>query len=229
MNIYVEIPARGGSKGVPRKALRNLGGKPLIAHTIAHALTIRNVNKVCVNTDDMEIREVSIAHGAEVPFLRPQELAQDNSLYEDAHRFALDWYRDNEAYVSDIAIVMSPTYPFRRKELLNEALEIVLGDENIFNVGSIAPASVRMDNFWQASGSTLIRFAFPVGKMPVDITFYQSAFSFNIVCNQRTHLPDRRIPFELNEIEAIDIDEPADLELARRVMEEGLYPFEPHD
>ena len=76
--VCVYIPARGGSKGIPRKNLALLGGRPLIAHTIEDALECPDVDRVVVNTDCMEIAEVAVRWGAEVPFLRPAEFAGDD-------------------------------------------------------------------------------------------------------------------------------------------------------
>jgi len=224
--IIAVIPARGGSKGVPRKALQKINDMPLIAYTIRDALEIEGITKVFVNTDDPEIREVSLAFGAEVPFLRPAALAQDDSNYTGAHQYALDWYLDNQGFLGDIEIVMSPTYPFRRKQIVSRAMKKALQDPTIFNVGSIAPVSFNCENIWQKSNESLIRLALPINGNSKPQRFYESAFSFNIVFNFRSHLPDRRVPYELNKIEAIDIDEPMDLELARQVVREGLYPFD---
>ena len=224
-NCFVEIPARGGSKGVPRKALQILGGRPLISYTITDALAIEGVTKVYVNTDDPEIQEVSLEYCAEVPFLRPAELAQDDSRLEDASRYARDWYRMNENFIPDIEIVMSPTHPFRRPTLMNGAVKHGLTNQEAFNLGSIAPAVMMTDNFWIKDGGLLHRFSFKTSFHSANRVLYQSAFSFNIVFNYRSNLKNRRIPVLLNEIESIDIDEPKDLELARAVIAEGLYPF----
>jgi len=219
-NIFAFIPARGGSKGVPRKALQPLGDKPLIAHTIQDALAIQGVSKVFVSTDDPEIQAVSKAYGAEVPFLRPAELAKDDSNLEDAHRFSLNWYRENEGFVPDIQVVMSPTYPFRRPNLINEALKRAMADRSIFNIGSVAPADVSLENYWTVDDRGLNVFRVLEDGQDVPESLYQSAFSFNIIFDCRPDAPRNRIPVVLNEIEAIDIDVPRDLELARSVLRE---------
>lgn len=225
-NTIAVIPARGGSKGIPRKALQMLGDMPLIAYTIRDALSIQGVTKVFVNTNDPEIQAVSIEHGAEVPFLRPRELAQDDSQLGDAHKYSLDWYRINEGFIPDIEIIMSPTHPFRRRNLINNALKRGFDNSEIVNLGSISPEKVMLDNYWIKRNGKTQRFQFSVNGKPTTIVLYQSAFSFNIVFKRRLHFPVRRIPIILNEIESIDIDEPEDLEIARRVLAEGLYPFE---
>ncbi len=226
MNIHVEIPARGGSKGVPRKALRALGGKPVIAWTIEHALSIQNVTKVFVNTDDADIRDISIACGAEVPFLRPLELAGDDSPLYDAVKYSHDWYLKNEAFVQDIFVLMSPTYPFRRYNLINDALEKCFEEPDIFNLSSVAPAKASLDNYRIKNNGMTESFEYPVQPGSKTDVFYQSAMSFNIVFNNRPACQNCRMPFFLNEIESIDIDEQKDFELAQLVIEEGLFPFE---
>lgn len=225
MNILVEIPARGGSKGVPRKALRRLGEIPLIAYTVRDALNIPGVTKVFVSTDDPEIRAVSIEYGAEVPFLRPAELAQDDSRLEDVRVHDLKWYEENEGFTPDIEIIMSPTHPFRRPNLIGDALQGGLRDSSVFNIGSLSPAHANLGNYWRVSGGKVVPFPMPSDPLDADCELYQSAFSFNIVFNYRRDVLHRRRPVILNEIESIDIDVPSDLEIARLVIEEGLYPF----
>jgi N-acylneuraminate cytidylyltransferase len=224
--VYIEIPARGGSKGVPRKALKPLGGRPLIAHTIAHALTVRGAAKVFVNTDDAEIRDVSRAHGAEVPFLRPPELATDTADLSKAHLYALEWYEKHENFVPDIVIIMSPTNPFRRKDLVNQSLEKAVGNEGIFNIASVAPAPVDPDGYFTMSGTEWERFHNDTSWNGKPKRFYQGSMSFNIVMNFRTGIPTGIVPFPLNPIEAIDIDTERDFDLAAMVLEKELYPFE---
>ena len=226
MNIYVEIPARGGSKGVPRKALRQLGGKPLIEYTIEHALTIENVTKVFVNTDDAEIRDVSIACGAEVPFLRPAELAGDNADLGQAHQFALSKYEALQGFIPDIVVIMSPTNPFRRKNLVNYSLKKALDDDSIFNIGSVAPASVDYGNYWLFDKDGVRKFIPELNCSLMPDILYQSSMSFNIVMNYRKNVLFELLPFVLNPVEAIDIDTQQDFLLASLVVEKELYPFE---
>jgi CMP-N-acetylneuraminic acid synthetase len=202
-----------------------VGNQPLIAYTIRDALAIEGVAKVFVSTDDPDIQALSLEVGAEVPFLRPAALASDDSLLEDAIRYSFDWYRENEGFVSDINIFMSPTHPFRRKRLINDALKRGFADSGIFNLGSVSPANVLPGNYWIYKKGALQRFRIPMNRQQASGAFYQSAFSFNIVFESRTHLPNRRIAVVLNDIESIDIDQPEDLEIARMVCREGLYPF----
>lgn len=222
--IFVIIPARGGSKGVPRKALKMLGNKPLIAYTIEHALSIGPEVRVHVNTDDPEIRDVAIACGADVPFLRPAELAQDDSDLVDAVRHACSWYWENLGFVYDISVIMSPTYPFRRKGLVRDSIEKGLLIPGMFNTGSASPVFQDPANYWLKSETGVQHFTIPMVDRIKPEHLIQSCLSFNIVFEFRAnnHL---RTPVILNEIEAIDIDEPEDFRLAQAVIQGGLYPF----
>ncbi len=94
--VLAIIPARGGSKGLPRKNIRSLAGHPLIAYSIAAALQANSVTRTIISTDDEEIAAVARTYGAEVPFLRPAEYAQDNSLDLPAFQHALHWLAEHE-------------------------------------------------------------------------------------------------------------------------------------
>ena len=225
-SLIIWIPARGGSKGVPRKALQNLGGKPLIAYTIESALGIPGVDKVVVNTDDPEIQAVAVEYGAEAPFLRPKELAQDDSDLLDAYLYQCDWYSKHEGFVHDLHVGMSPTNPFRRKNLIGDALVRASEDDEIFNVRSVIPVRTGAYNFWIKDNQTVRRYDGCSSIDPVPDLVYENSFSFNLVIDSRNHLADKRItPCAINDIESIDIDELIDLEMARIVVSEGWYPF----
>ncbi len=96
--ILALILARGGSKSIPRKNLLPLLGKPLLAYSIGHALASRHITRVIVSTDDAEIASVARDHGAETPFLRPAELAADESTDYDGFRHAVEWLRETKLH-----------------------------------------------------------------------------------------------------------------------------------
>lgn len=106
------IPARGGSKGVKKKNIRNLAGKPLIAHTIEAALACPEVEKVYVSTDCQEIADVAVKYGAEVPFLRPAELAGDQVTDLPVIQHFIQWLEDNDELAASVAY-LRPTTPFK--------------------------------------------------------------------------------------------------------------------
>jgi len=111
--VLALVPARGGSKGIPRKNIRDFAGHPLIAYSIAAGLHAALVNRVIVSTDDEEIAEVARQYGAEAPFLRPAEFAQDQSLDLPVFQHALEWLAEKENYHPDVVVQLRPTSPVR--------------------------------------------------------------------------------------------------------------------
>lgn len=116
------IPARGGSKGLPRKNLRPLHGKPLIAWTIDAALSSRSIDRVVVSTEDEEISEVSKTYGADVPFMRPSELATDEASSIGVVFHAIETLKASDSHY-DYVILLQPTSPLRTVEDIDRAIE----------------------------------------------------------------------------------------------------------
>jgi len=137
--VLAIIPARGGSKGIPRKNLVSFLGKPLIAHSIEHALAAHSVSRVLVSTDDEEIAQVAKAAGAELPFLRPSELAEDHVLDLPVFRHALEFLRAAEGYVPDMVVHLRPTAPHREPRWIDEAVELLSTDPSADSVRSVSP------------------------------------------------------------------------------------------
>ncbi len=125
LEVLAIIPARGGSKGLPRKNIRLLAGKPLIAHTIEQALSARTVGRTIVSTDDEEIAEVGNYYGAEV-VMRPAELASDTATSESALLHALDYLRQQEGYEPDLVVLLQCTSPVRRPDDIDKAVTLLL-------------------------------------------------------------------------------------------------------
>ena len=125
-NILGLIPARGGSKGLPRKNIKPLLGKPLIAWTIEEALASKYLDRLIVSTDDKEIAEISKKYGAEVPFIRPKELAEDNAKGIDVALHAIDWLKKNDKQKQyDLLMLLQPTSPLRTTEDIDKAIELL--------------------------------------------------------------------------------------------------------
>ncbi|MEY8198226.1 MAG: acylneuraminate cytidylyltransferase family protein [Colwellia sp.] len=115
------IPARGGSKGLPGKNIKRLHGKPMIAYTIEAALKSSSIDRVIVSTDCEEIAKVSLEYGAEVPFIRPDELASDKSLAIDTYLHAIDWvFASTGKKVEELAVLL-PTCPLRHASDIDAA------------------------------------------------------------------------------------------------------------
>jgi N-acylneuraminate cytidylyltransferase/CMP-N,N'-diacetyllegionaminic acid synthase len=118
------IPARGGSKGVPRKNIRMLSGKPLIAYTIEVALKSKCISEVILSTDDKEIESIATQYGAKSPFLRPPELATDNALAIDAYIYTINRLINEYKYDIKEFIILQPTSPLRSVEDIDGAIEL---------------------------------------------------------------------------------------------------------
>ena len=133
--VICVIPARGGSKGVPRKNIRKLADKPLIAYTIEQALQSQYIDRTIVSTEDKEIADISKQYGAEVPFMRPDELAGDQVPTIDVLLHAIKWI-EKEKYNFDILVLLHATAPFRTVKDINSCIEMLQRTkaDNVFSV-----------------------------------------------------------------------------------------------
>lgn len=121
--VLVVIPARGGSKGIPKKNSKRLGGKPLISYTIEAAMDLFPIENLCISTDDQEIKEIAESHGLVVPFMRPVELATDSASSQDVLLHAVDWYESNQFSIETV-VLLQPTSPFRTSMHIKEAIDL---------------------------------------------------------------------------------------------------------
>jgi CMP-N,N'-diacetyllegionaminic acid synthase len=125
VRVLVLVPARGGSRGLPRKNVREFAGKPLIAWTIEAALAARRVERTVVTTDDPEIAAIAGRFGAEVPFLRPPELAADDTSDLPVYHHALGWLAEHDGYRPDAVAWLRPTAPLRTPQDIDAAIEVL--------------------------------------------------------------------------------------------------------
>ena len=138
MNIIAIIPARGGSKGIKRKNLMNVGDNTLIGHSVVHALESKLVNRVIVSSDDEEIIKEAKENGAEAPFIRPKELAEDHVLDLPVFEHALNFLKESEGYEADIVVHLRPTAPYRKPDWIDEAIELLIDNPNVDSVRSVS-------------------------------------------------------------------------------------------
>ncbi len=153
--VLALIPARGGSKALPRKNVLPVAGKPLIAYSIETARASRLVTRTLVSTDDEEIASVAREYGAEVRFRRPAELAQDDSTDFDAFAHALAWLRDEEAYVPELVAHLRPTNPVRRAERVDEAIRVLLDDPQADSLRSVSWPEQSPYKMWRIEAGYL--------------------------------------------------------------------------
>lgn len=155
--ILALIPARSGSKGIPHKNIRPLVGKPMLAYSIEHAKQSKWIDRIIVSTDSEEYAEIARSYGAEVPFLRPKEIAKDLSTDLEVFLHTLDWLKHEQAYVPDICVHLRPTHPIREVTDIDNMIEIILNNNIIDSVRSIAPASETPYKMWFQSEESLLK------------------------------------------------------------------------
>jgi CMP-N,N'-diacetyllegionaminic acid synthase len=123
-NIVGIIPARGGSKGVPGKNIRDLGGFPLIAYSIAVG-QLSNLERTIISTDSQEIATIAQEFGGEVPFMRPPAIAGDKATDREFFEHAIEWFEANEGYAPEYWVLLRPTTPLRDPSIINKAIEMM--------------------------------------------------------------------------------------------------------
>jgi CMP-N,N'-diacetyllegionaminic acid synthase len=153
--VLALIPARGGSKSVPRKNVLPIGGKPLIAHSIEHALACSLVTRTIVSTDDDEIAEVARRFGAEVPFRRPDEHATDTATDLDVFAHALRWLYQFDDYRPELVVHLRPTTPVRRVELIERAIAAMLAAPDADALRSVNLAEQTPFKMWKIEDGEL--------------------------------------------------------------------------
>ena len=146
------IPARGGSKGIPRKNIREFAGFPLIAWSIAAGLQSNGISRVIVSTDDEDIASVAREYGAEVPFMRPRELAQDRTTDLPVFEHALKWLEDIEGYKPEIVIQLRPTSPIRPRDMVDSAVKILVENPDADSVRGVVFAGQNPYKMWRFNG-----------------------------------------------------------------------------
>ncbi len=155
MKVVALIPARGGSKSIPRKNIRLFNGIPLIAYSIAAAIQSKKIDRVICSTDDAEIAEIANKYGAETPFIRPGDLSGDDVMdypvFEHALAFLL-----NADERPDMFIHLRPTSPFRPPHLIDNAIEMLNENPEADSLRSISEASENPYKMWHL-GDTYIK------------------------------------------------------------------------
>ena len=139
--VWAIIPARGGSKGVPGKNIKKLGGYPLIAYSIAVCKMSKTISRIVVSTDDIEIAKISKKYGAEVPFMRPAELAGDSSTDYEFMEHAINWFDNNEGKVPEYFAHIRVTTPLRKVEVVDEAINGYVSSEGYTSMRSAHKAA----------------------------------------------------------------------------------------
>jgi CMP-N-acetylneuraminic acid synthetase len=223
--ILAVIPARGGSKGILHKNIQDLAGKPLIAYTIEAALKSKTLNRVIVSTDDAEIAKVAESYGAEVPFLRPAELAKDDTPSLLVIQHAVKYIEEDEGRKLDVVVILQPTSPLRSEKYIDEAVEKLLrtGADSVITV-----CKVRHHPFW--SFTVKEDRVYPFSEKGIAVSRRQDLPEIYAV-NGAVYAVRRNVLFEQNSVfgrdtkavvmpyeESVEIDDYFDLFVAEMVM-----------
>lgn len=154
MDILAIVPARGGSKGIPRKNVKMLGDYPLIAYSIAAGLQSKQITRLIVSTDNEEIANVARKYGAELPFMRPIELAQDLTPDFPVFEHALHWFAEHESYYPEIIVQLRPTVPLRPLGLIDKAIQALIDNPEASCVRTITEAHETPYKMWKRDTSS---------------------------------------------------------------------------
>jgi N-acylneuraminate cytidylyltransferase len=155
-DIIAIIPARGGSKSIPRKNIRLLNGIPLIVYSIEAALQSKYISRIIVSTDDVTIAEIARDRGAETPFLRPSHLADDDTTDLPVFRHALDFLSEKENFRPELIVQLRPTSPFRPPGIIDNAIELILANPLADSIRCVTPAGENPFKMWRIEQGRLL-------------------------------------------------------------------------
>lgn len=223
MNILGIIPARGGSKGIPRKNIIPLAGKPLLYYTCQAALGCQELDRTIINTDDPEIANVGRQFGIDTPFLRPGYLAGDEVTIHPVIMDTLEWLEKSEGYHADVVVLLQPTSPLRTSFHIDTALRMILNSkaDTLVSVQRVShnfspPSLMLIDDQGHLH-------PFEEGKMVLRRQEKPTFYARNgpaILIVRRNVLDSGSLygktilPFKMSRLESIDIDDMDDLILA---------------
>jgi len=231
--VLAIIPARGGSKSIPRKNIQPFAGHPLIAYSIAAGLQAKTVTRVIVSTDDVHIAEIARGYGAEAPFLRPADLALDTTTDFPVIAHALQWLTDEEGFQPEVIVQLRPTSPLRPVDLVDRAVDILLRNPQADCVRGVAPSGQNPYKMWRIEESGQMRpllesafdepYNMPRQKLPQ--TYWQTghidAFRSSTVIEKQSLTGDTILPLMLNPCFTADIDTVQDWERAEWALIHG--------
>lgn len=230
--VLAIVQARGGSKGLPRKNLRLLRGHPLVAYSIASGLAARSITRVIMSTDDQEIAEVAQQYGAGVPFMRPAELAADDTPDYPLFEHAIEWLAKHEDYRPDIVVQLRPTTPLRPRGMLDEAVRILIDHPTVDCVRGVTVPKQTPYKMWRDGQDgailPLMETSFPepynMPRQKLPMAYWQTGHVDAIrtsTITQKHSLTGTLVrPILIDGNYCVDIDTLVDFDLAERAIEQ---------
>ena len=229
-SVLAVITARGGSKGIKDKNIKPLAGQPLIAWTIQACLNSNKLDRIITSTDKTNIADICLKYGVEVPFIRPNDLAQNDSPHIDVIIHAVDWLSTNCDYNSDYVLLLQPTSPLRSTEDINKAIELAM-KYNADSVISVCKAAVHpyLNKQINKDGNLSDFIDKPKGYLPRQLhppVYYLNGAIYliktEVIQKQRTFFPDSTIPYIMPVERSLDIDTIWDFYLCDLVLRDKL-------
>lgn len=227
--VLAVVPARGGSKGVPQKNIKPLFGKPLIAWSIEAGKKSKFIDRVIVSTDRDKIAETAKAYGAEVPFLRPKELAEDLTPDPPVFEHALYFLKEKENYVPDIIVHLRPTGPLRTSDEIDSAIELLALHPEADSVRSVEEPPKPPYKMWRPEGDYLRPFieipgtkdTYNAPRQSLPKVFQTTAdigvLWLRTILEKKSVVGERVLPFHLKR-PTVDIDNAFDFEIAELIL-----------
>ena len=229
MEILALIPARGGSKSISKKSISLLLGKPLLAYTCEAALSSRLITRTVLSSDDEEIAAVGRDCGVEVPFMRPEELARDDTPILSVIQHALRTLLETEGYQPSLIMLLQPTSPLRRAYHIDEALDFLIetGADSVVSVIAIphrySPVSVmqiengQLTPFLKGEGTRILR------RQDKPEVYARNgpallATRYHTIMEEHSLYGTKCVPYIMDHYSSIDIDSEEDLAYAEFVM-----------
>ncbi len=233
MKYLAIIPARGGSKGIPKKNLCLLNGMPLIYHTINAAISSKFIEKTILSTDSQEIADVGSKYGAEVPFLRPEDYAKDSSPTIDTVLHTIKWLEENLSYEADAVILLQPTSPLRTVFHIDEAINIFNKKQPDTLVSIVeVPHNYSPDKLLRFDKNIMRSFENenshtikPRQDMPKLYARNGPAiliFNIDFIKKEKSFYSGNTLPYLMKKEVSIDIDDKSDLLLAELILKNRI-------
>ena len=231
--VLALIPARGGSKSIPRKNVRPFAGHPLIAYSIAAGLAAETVTRVVVSTDDEEIAAISRRYGAETPFLRPAEFSQDDTPDLPVFQHALQWLEANEGYRPEIVVQLRPTSPLRRTRHIDQAVLRLIERPEADAVRTVCIPFQNPFKMWRiGAGGFMVPLvetglpeAYNMPRQALPDVYWQTGYVdaawADTLRLKNSMTGENILPLIIGAEEWIDIDSPDDWRRAERLLESG--------
>ena len=228
MNILAIVPAREGSKGIPKKNIYPLCNTPLIYYTIKAIQRSKLITRAILSSDSSEVIKVAEDYGLEVPFVRPSKLAQDDTPALPVVEHAVKWLEETENYKADYIILLQPTSPLRTENHIDEALSILINSDadSIVSIVEV-PHSFNPYSIMKLQGKYLspyllydenknLRQFKPVFYARNGAAIY--AFTYNCLMNKHSIYGDKILPYLMEKESSIDVDDLFDLKLCEWIL-----------